>query len=82
MFSGFDFCDPAVFCAEVCRDPSHQYGLLHRLDRNTSGPKGKIMIRGGKVDRYPIQKETVFGERLFDFKKIKIPWNSRLWWNI
>lgn len=22
---------------QVCRDPSHQYGLLHRLDRNTSG---------------------------------------------
>ena len=24
-------------CFEVCRDPEHQYGLVHRLDRFTSG---------------------------------------------
>lgn len=53
-------------CAsEVCRDPSHQYGLLHRLDRNTSGPRDKSMIR----DRYPIQP-FFCAELLLDFKEI------------
>ena len=66
-------------CAsEVCRDPSHQYGLLHRLDRNTSGPRDKSMIR----DRYPIQLFLLPNFYLISSKLWENPWTSRLQWNI